>query len=142
MSRAYPEAPRVGIGVVVLRGEKVLLVRRGRPPAQGRWSLPGGGQELGETAEEAARRELFEETGLGVGPLVLAGNVDSIHRDAEGRVQYHYTILDFAAAYEVGEAVPGDDVTALAWAGENEFDIYELWSEARRIIASARRLLG
>ncbi len=141
MSREYPEAPRVGIGIVVLRGDQVLLVRRGRPPALGRWSLPGGGQELGETAEAAARRELFEETGLAVGRLVLAGNVDSIHRDAQGRVQYHYTILDFAARFESGEAVPGDDVSALAWAASHEFNAYDLWEEARRVIALARRLL-
>ena len=140
--REYPEAPRVGIGIVVLRGDEVLLVRRGRAPALGRWSLPGGGQELGETAEAAARRELFEETGLRVGPLVLAGNVDSIHHDAAGRVQYHYTILDFTARYTGGEAVPGDDVSAIAWAGSAEFDAYDLWEEARRIIASARQLLA
>jgi 8-oxo-dGTP diphosphatase len=139
--REYPEAPRVGIGIAVLRGDQVLLVRRGRAPALGKWSLPGGGQELGETAEAAARRELFEETGLSVGRLVLAGNVDSIHHDAAGRVQYHYTILDFAARYERGEAVPGDDVTAIAWAAPHEFDFYDLWEEARRIIASARQVL-
>ncbi|MCW8306142.1 NUDIX hydrolase [Acidiphilium sp. PA] len=139
MSRRYPDAPRVGIGIVVLRGEAVLLVRRGQPPAQGAWSLPGGGQELGETAEAAARRELFEETGLTVGALWLAGAVDSIHRDAEGRIEYHYTILDFAADYQGGEARPGGDVSAVAWVAEAEFDAYELWAEARRIIALARR---
>jgi 8-oxo-dGTP diphosphatase len=141
MSREYPVAPLVGIGIVVLRGDQVLLVRRGRPPALGRWSLPGGGQELGETAEAAARRELLEETGLTVGPLVLAGTVDSIHRDAIGRVRYHYTILDFAAQYEAGDAVPGDDVSAVAWVRRDEFDAYDLWDEAQRIIASAISLL-
>ncbi|SIR15998.1 MULTISPECIES: NUDIX hydrolase [Acidiphilium] len=139
MSRRYPDAPRVGIGIVVLRGEAVLLVRRGQPPAQGAWSLPGGGQELGETAEAAARRELFEETGLTVGALWLAGAVDSIHRDTEGRIEYHYTILDFAADYQGGEARSGGDVSAVAWVAETEFDAYELWAEARRIIAVARR---
>ncbi|MCF3945601.1 NUDIX hydrolase [Acidiphilium sp. AL] len=142
MSREYPDAPRVGVGVVVLRGESVLLVRRGQKPALGAWSLPGGGQELGETAEATARRELLEETGLTVGPLVLAGNVDSIHRDAGGRVQFHYTILDFAARYEGGAARAGGDVTDIAWVSEPEFDAYDLWSEARRIIAAARLTLG
>ncbi|HQT84638.1 MAG: phosphohydrolase [Acidiphilium sp. 37-64-53] len=139
MSRRYPDAPRVGIGIVVLRGEAVLLVRRGQPPAQGAWSLPGGGQELGETAEAAARRELVEETGLTVGALWLAGAVDSIHRNTEGRIEYHYTILDFAADYQGGDARPGGDVSAVAWVAEAEFDAYELWAEARRIIALARR---
>jgi 8-oxo-dGTP diphosphatase len=142
MSREYPQRPIVGIGVAVLRPGAVLLVRRGRPPNLGAWTLPGGGQELGETAEAAARRELLEETGLTVGDLALAANVDSIHRDAEGRVQYHYTILDFAARYRDGEARAGSDVSDIAWAGFDEFDRYALWSEARRVIGLARGLLG
>lgn len=142
MAREYPDTPMVGVGVVVLRGDAVLLVRRGQRPALGAWSLPGGGQELGETAETTARRELLEETGLEVGTLVLAGAVDSIHRDPEGRVQFHYTILDFAALYAGGEARAGDDITETAWATEAEFDTYDLWSEARRIIAAARSALG
>jgi ADP-ribose pyrophosphatase YjhB (NUDIX family) len=134
---AYPAAPRVGVGVVLLKGGAVLLARRGRPPALGLWSLPGGKQELGETAEAAARRELREETGLECGPLLLAGHVDSIHRDREGRVEYHYTILDFVARYAGGEPRPGDDVTELAWVHPAAFDEYALWEEARRIIALA-----
>jgi ADP-ribose pyrophosphatase YjhB (NUDIX family) len=142
MSREYPDRPLVGIGIAVLRPGAALLVRRGRPPNLGAWSLPGGAQELGETAEEAARRELLEETGLAVGPLVLAANVDSIHRDPDGRVQFHYTILDFAARWEGGKAVAGGDVSAVAWAEFDRFDDYALWSEARRVIGIARGLLG
>ncbi|HKM65196.1 MAG TPA: NUDIX hydrolase [Acidisphaera sp.] len=142
MSRAYPDRPIVGIGIVVLRPDAALLVRRGRAPALGAWSLPGGAQELGETAEAAARRELLEETGLTVGPLVLAANVDSIHRDAGGRVEYHFTILDFAAAYAGGDARAGGDVTDIAWSAFDAFDDYALWDEARRVIAASRRLLG
>ncbi|MCB5943266.1 NUDIX hydrolase [Acidocella sp. KAb 2-4] len=137
----YPTRPQVGIGVVLLRGDEVLLVRRGKPPAMGAWALPGGSQELGETAEDAARRELREETGLACGPLVLAGHVDSIHHDPHGRIQFHYTILDFAARYTGGEAKAGDDVTETAWARPEEFDDYALWDEARRIIRAAMSLL-
>ncbi len=140
MSREYPARPLVGIGIVVLRDDAVLLVRRGRPPAEGAWSLPGGAQELGETAEAAARRELAEETGLSVGPLRLAAHVDSIHRDADGRVQYHYTILDFAARYAGGTARAGGDVAAVAWAAFDRFDEFDLWDEARRVIGLARLL--
>jgi ADP-ribose pyrophosphatase YjhB (NUDIX family) len=141
VSREYPPRPIVGIGVAVLRPGAVLLARRGRPPNVGAWSLPGGAQELGETAEQAARRELLEETALRVGPLLLAGHVDSIHHDAGGRVRFHYTILDFAARWDGGAPRAGGDITELAWAGFDAFDAYDLWSEARRIIAAARRLL-
>jgi ADP-ribose pyrophosphatase YjhB (NUDIX family) len=142
MTREYPPRPIVGIGVVVLRPGAVLLARRGRPPNAGAWSLPGGAQELGETAEAAARRELAEETGLAVGALLLAGNVDSIHRDSDGRVRYHYTIIDFCARWEGGDARAGGDVDELAWSGFDEFDRYELWTEARRVIGRARALLS
>jgi 8-oxo-dGTP diphosphatase len=122
---------------VLLRGDDVLLVRRAKPPGAGQWSLPGGAQELGETAEECARRELFEETGLSAGPVHMVAHVDSISRDGAGRVQYHYTILDFAAHYEAGELAPGDDVSEAAWVNPKQFDKYDLWPEARRIIALA-----
>ena len=141
MSREYPPRPLVGIGVAVLRPGAVLLVRRGRPPSLGAWSLPGGAQELGETAEATARRELLEETGLSVGPLLLAANVDSIHRDPDGRVRYHYTILDFAARWEGGEPRPGGDITDVTWAPFDAFDDYGLWDEARRVVGIARTLL-
>ena len=135
--KTYPTAPQVGIGIVVLRGADVLLVRRGKAPAKGAWSLPGGRQELGETAEACARRELLEETGITVGPLTLIAHVDSIHRDSTGRIEFHYTILDFGGRYESGEAIAGDDVTELAWVREEDFDAYRLWPVAREVIARA-----
>jgi 8-oxo-dGTP diphosphatase len=139
--REYPPRPIVGIGIAVLRPDGALLVRRGRPPALGAWSLPGGAQRLGETAEQAARRELAEETELAVDALTLVANVDSIHRDDDGRIRFHYTILDFAARWRGDPARPGSDVTDIAWAAFDRFDDYELWSEARRVIGLARRLL-
>jgi ADP-ribose pyrophosphatase YjhB (NUDIX family) len=137
MSRDYPTAPRVGIGIILVRGEEVLLIKRGRPPALGAWSLPGGAQELGETAEAAARRELLEETGLTCGALTLVAHVDSIHHDEAGRIQYHYTILDFCARYISGEAVAGGDVSEVAWVRAEDFDRYDLWEQARHVIALA-----
>ncbi len=137
MSREYPAAPIIGIGIILLRGETVLLIKRGRPPALGAWSLPGGAQEIGETAEEAARRELLEETGLTAGALTLIAHVDSIHHDAGGRLQYHYTILDFAGRFAGGDARPGGDATDVAWVHPRDFDAYKLWPEARRVIGLA-----
>lgn len=140
-SREYPARPIVGIGAVVLRGAEVLLVRRGRPPNAGDWSIPGGAQRVGETAEAAARRELLEETGLRVGPMVLAGNVDSIHPDADGRVRFHYTILDFAALWTGGAPVAGGDATDARFFPPGRWAELKLWSEAHRIIGLARRAL-
>ncbi len=147
MSREFPERPFVGIGVVVLRpaapgGGEVLLVRRGKAPNIGSWTLPGGAQDVGETAEEAARRELLEETGVQVGALQLAAHVDSITRDPDGRVRYHYTILDFAALWQAGEARGDSDADEARWVAFEEIAAYRLWSEATRVIAIARRLLG
>ncbi len=142
MSREYPDRPFVGIGIVVLKPNAVLLARRGKAPNWGKWSLPGGAQELGETAEAAARRELLEETALEVGPLHLAANVDAIHHDDAGRIRFHYTIIDFAAAWVAGDPRPGDDVSDLTWAPLTQLDEYDLWSEAHRVIAIARKLVG
>ncbi len=112
--RAYPERPLVGVGVVVLRASSVLLVRRGRPPLLGALSFPGGGQRLGETVEETARRELLEETGVKAGPLQLAGHADVIDRDAEGMVRFHYTVIDLAGIWVAGEPrAAGDALDAL-----------------------------
>jgi 8-oxo-dGTP diphosphatase len=140
--REYPTRPIVGIGIVVLKGDSVLLVRRGKPPAVGTWTLPGGAQEVGETCEEAARRELLEETGLDVGALHLAANVDSIRRDAAGRVQYHYTIIDYACRWRDGEPVASSDVTEAVWVPVAGLAEYGLWSEAHRVIAIAQGLVA
>lgn len=140
--REYPARPIVGIGLVVLKDDSVLLVRRGKPPNMGSWTLPGGAQEVGETAEQAARRELLEETGITAGPLHFAAHVDNIRRDAAGRVQFHYTILDFAARWLDGEPVAGSDVSEAVWARLDSLESFSLWSEAYRVIDIARSLLG
>lgn len=138
--REYPVRPLVGIGVVLLAPDAVLLVRRARPPAAGSWSLPGGAQRLGETAEAAARRELAEETGLLAGPMRLVAHVDSIHRDPAGRVQFHYTILDFAAAWVGGQPVAGGDVSEARMVPFAALGEYGLWPPALEVIGQARAL--
>jgi 8-oxo-dGTP diphosphatase len=139
--REYPDRPWVGIGAVVFLGDRVLLVQRGKPPRLGQWSLPGGAQHIGERAEAAARRELLEEAGIEVGPLELAAVVDAVVRDDDGRVRFHYTIVDYCARHEAGEARPGDDVAAVTWASPEELPSYDLTPDVLRVISLARTRL-
>lgn len=132
-----PVQPVVGVGAVVWRDEQVLLVRRGNPPKQGAWSLPGGKQELGETVHAAVQREVREETGIEITIDDVVAVVDLIERDDNERIQYHYTLVDVLAHWRSGEARAADDATAVAWASLDELAQYELWSETERIIRLA-----
>lgn len=117
ISKMYPDAPRVAVGAVVTHDNKVLLVLRGQPPAKDKWAIPGGSVNLGETLQAAAEREVFEETGLQIRAGEVIYSFDAILRDAEGRVQYHYVILDLRAeALDPSQPLtPGDDVCDAAW---------------------------
>ncbi len=137
MSREYPSWPIVGVGAVIWRGDRVLLARRGRPPRQGSWTLPGGGQHVGETVAETARREIREETGLEISVRDVVAVIDLIERDARGEVHYHYTIIDVLAEWQSGEAVAGDDVDAVAWVHPDDLERYELSGDALRVIRLA-----
>ena len=112
MKRHYPDQPLVGVGAVVFKGGKVLLVRRGQEPALGSWSLPGGLVELGETLADAIRRELAEETGLTVTLLGIAAVAERVFRDPDGRIAYHYVLVDFLCDYLGGDLTAGSDITA------------------------------
>ncbi len=138
--REYPDRPLVGIGCILFRGQDVLLVRRGQPPRLGEWSIPGGAQHLGETAEAAAHRELAEETGVTAGPLSLAAVVDSVSHDESGRIRFHYTIIDYCGLWLAGEPRAGDDVTDAGFFAPDRLP--PLWDEAVRVIAEARVRLG
>lgn len=138
MSRSYPDRPYVGVGAVIWRGSEVLLARRGRPPKQGSWTLPGGMQHVGETVAETARREILEETGLEVEVVDIIAVVDLIERDSAGAVLYHYTVVDVLAEWLAGEAIAGDDVDAVAWVRPDDaLDAYDLSGDARRVIRVA-----
>ncbi len=141
MPRLYPDRPVVGVGAVVWHLGRVLLVRRGNPPRAGSWSLPGGGQELGETVFEAARREVREETGLEIEILGVIDVVDSIQYDENGKIAYHYTLIDVAARRTEGEARAGDDAADVAWADPDALESYDLWAETRRIIRESMALV-
>jgi ADP-ribose pyrophosphatase YjhB (NUDIX family) len=143
LSREYPQRPLVGIGVVVFRrrGSEVLLIKRGRAPAQGEWSFPGGAQRVGETAQAAARRELKEETGIEAGALRLVTYADSIHRDASQRVQFHYTILEFSGVWLRGEPRAGGDAAEAAWAPLSGLDRFGLAADISRVILACKAVL-
>jgi ADP-ribose pyrophosphatase YjhB (NUDIX family) len=130
------------VGVVVWRDEEVLLVRRGGEPNRGQWSIPGGAQELGETVYAAAEREVMEETGLGIRILGLIDVVDGIRRDEEGRVSWHYTLIDLAAEWSGGDARAGDDAEAVGWFSLKDLPGLGLWDETERIIRQSAKLRG
>ena len=124
MSREYPDYPRVGVGAVVLSRGRVLLVRRGKPPGEGRWSLPGGLVDLGETSVDAARREVEEECGITVRIAGLAGVLDRVTRDAGGRVRYHWVLVDYLAFPESDDdtITAGDDAAEVRWVPIDEVE--------------------
>src|SRR2546422_63599 len=113
---AYPDRPVVGVGAVVLDGSRVLLIKRGHAPLKGQWSLPGGGVELGETLEQAVAREVLEETGpsIEVGPMVEV--LDRISRDADGRVEHHFVLVDFVCRPNGAVLRSAADAADAAWA--------------------------
>lgn len=137
MKREYPDRPIVGVGAVIVDGGRVLLVKRGTPPLEGEWSLPGGAVEIGETLRGAAEREALEETGL----LVEAGEVlevlDRIIPGADGRTQYHYVLIDFLCRLKSGELRAGGDAMQAEWVGVSDLDLYRLEQPARAVIRKA-----
>jgi ADP-ribose pyrophosphatase YjhB (NUDIX family) len=136
--------PRIGVGAVVWKGRSVLLIQRGKAPRLGEWSIPGGGQMLGETLREAAEREVMEETGVTIRVGDLIDVVDALFRTDDGNLAHHYTLIDFAADYVEGEAVAGDDAAAVAWVDVDALAQFRLWSETERVIrlSHARRQGG
>jgi 8-oxo-dGTP diphosphatase len=126
ISREYPDRPLVGVGAVVLDGDRVLLVRRGGQPSSGKWSLPGGLVEVGETTEEAARREIMEECGIRVRLAGVAGVLDRVVRDAAGRVRYHYVLVDYLAYAEDGTLCAGSDAADARWVPVAEVAGYDI----------------
>ena len=133
----YPERPFVGVGVVVLRGDEVLLVQRVKAPYKGQWSIPGGKQRLGETVMQAVHRELLEETGVKIEQPTLLDVVDVIVPDDNGNIQYHYTLVDYKAEWLSGEYRSGDDADAVKWVSFDELKLVGLLEITRDIILKA-----
>ena len=135
--REYPDRPYVGVGVIVFRDQEVLLVKRNKDPNKGHWSIPGGRQMLGETVAEAAQRELLEETGVKVAPLLLVDVVDAIITDAEGKIKFHYTLVDYMGHWYSGDSRAGDDAQEVRWVHLNELSSYSLLEKTMNIIHKA-----
>nr|VFK37096.1 MAG: ADP-ribose pyrophosphatase YjhB, NUDIX family [Candidatus Kentron sp. SD]VFK41173.1 MAG: ADP-ribose pyrophosphatase YjhB, NUDIX family [Candidatus Kentron sp. SD] len=122
MSHSYPMQPIPAVGAVVFKDQSVLLVRRGQPPNQGLWAIPGGCVQLGETLQGAAEREIWEETGIRIRAHRPIYFFDTIDRDGEGRVRYHYVIVDLLADYLDGWPVANDDALEARWVTPSELD--------------------
>ena len=135
--REYPDRPYVGVGVIVFRDQEVLLIKRNKEPNKGQWSIPGGKQIIGETVADAAKRELLEETRVKVDQLLLVDVVDKIIPDVEGKIKYHYTLVDYMGQWLSGETRPGDDAQEVRWVCLNEIDSFSLLEETINIIHKA-----
>lgn len=137
MAHEYPQFPVVGVGAVIVRDGQALIVRRGHEPRKGEWSLPGGRVELGESLIEAVRREMSEETGLEVAIGPMLETFDRVHRAADGRIRYHFVIIDYLCAPIGGVERAGDDAEALAWVRADEIDAYGVNAHAAALIRRA-----
>ena len=118
----YPSQPVVAVGAIVFRKNRVLLVRRGQPPSQGMWAIPGGRVKIGETLQEAAEREILEETGITIQAREPVYTFDYIERDGSELPRFHYVIIDLIAEYIRGIPRAGDDAVEVSWVSADELD--------------------
>jgi 8-oxo-dGTP diphosphatase len=138
--RKYPDRPFVGVGAVIVDEGKVVLIKRRYEPLAGQWSLPGGAVEVGETLEECVAREMLEETGLEVevGPVIEV--FDRIMRDEDGRVRYHYVLVDYLCWPRAGTLRAGSDVDDAVLVVRSELGGYKLTAKATAVIERALEL--
>jgi 8-oxo-dGTP diphosphatase len=134
-SREYPKRPLVGVGVVTIKDGKILLVKRAFEPGAGKWSIPGGMVEVGEKLSQAGERETEEETGVKVQILELINAFDMIEKDTDGRVKYHYVLVDFLARPIGGDEKFSEEVTELKWATYDMAKGMDLTKTARRALS-------
>jgi mutator protein MutT len=138
--RLLPARPVIGVGAVVLDGDSVLLVQRGHAPLKGEWSLPGGAVELGETLAAALAREVLEETGIqiDVGPVVDV--LDRLHRDEDGRLQFHYVVVDYLCRPLTKQIAYGSDADNARWVSRSDLPAYGVNQVAIEVIDKARSM--
>jgi 8-oxo-dGTP diphosphatase len=138
--RLYPTRPIVGVGGVIVDGDQVVLIKRKYEPLAHRWSIPGGALEVGEPLEDGVARELLEETGLRVrvGPVIEV--FDRILRDEDGRVKYHFVLVDYLCLPVGGALQAGDDVSEAEWAHFDALTPYDLTDKATQVLQRAREM--
>jgi len=141
-ARTYPTRPYLAVSAAIFRDGRVLIVRRARAPAPGLYTLPGGGVELGETLEQAAIREIREETALEIEPVELVGFRQAIVRDATGRVERHFVILPFAARFIGGEISLNEELAEAHWLAPNEIAPLQTTEGLAAIVAAASERIG
>ena len=136
--RKYPDRPVLGVGAVVLDADgRVLLVKRGHEPLKGEWSLPGGGVELGETLEAAVAREVLEETGLSVDVGSVVEVLDRVEHGPDGRVEYHFVIIDYVCHAQETRAICGSDADDVRWVRTDDLAAYRVTDKAISVINKA-----
>lgn len=134
--RLYPAYPRIGVGVFVVHGEKILLVKRGQEPAKGEWSVPGGLVEVGESLETAARRELAEECGIQVNIEQQLEVYEYIDKDRNNKVRYHFIVIDLLANYQDGTVEAASDIDAAQWFYKDQVKTLNCNDSIKRIAES------
>lgn len=135
MQRQYPSQPLIGVGAIIMNRNKMLIVKRANEPAKGLWSVPGGVVELGEQLHEALKREVKEETGLEVDIERLVDAVDNIVFNEEGRIQYHYVLLDYLCRPRGGALKAADDVHDIQWVPLEALQSLPITPSLNRVIA-------
>jgi 8-oxo-dGTP diphosphatase len=136
-NREYPSRPLVGVGALIVADSRIVLVRRGRPPGRGQWSIPGGLVKVGETLMAGVKREALEETALEVEPLKLVELLERIFRDDNGIVRYHYVLADYLCAVRRGELRPGSDATEAVWVARDELEQYNIPDVTKKVALKA-----
>jgi ADP-ribose pyrophosphatase YjhB (NUDIX family) len=143
MQRRYPDRPIMAVGAIVVRSGRVLLARRGKEPSYGLWSVPGGAVRLGERLEAAAAREIREECGVEIELTDVIEVIERLHRDGEGRVQYHYIIVDYLARWVAGDLKPSEEVLEARWVDPEDFPEYQMTAGTadviQKMMAAGRR---
>jgi 8-oxo-dGTP diphosphatase len=134
MQREFPEVPLIGVGAIIIEGDRVVLVKRAHPPLQAEWSIPGGALEVGEMVREACVREACEETGLAVEPIELLGVYDRILRNPDKRVQYHYVLIDFLCRRVAGDLAAASDAAEVRWFTREELPAMKLAEDTIDVI--------